>query len=71
MLKTRKWLLVVSVALVGMILSLLIGLFSMSILVSAETNYYSAERYTASDQLLQSDGTDTPIAIRTPVVGQQ
>lgn len=60
MIKTKKRFLAIIIVLLGIILlSLLMGLFSMSILVSAETDYYSAERYTASDQLLQSDGTES------------
>ena len=56
MLKTRKWLLAVSVALIGMIVSLLSGFFPSIVEAKAEMKYFSAEQYTESDQLLQSDG---------------
>ena len=61
MLKTRKWLLAVSVALVGMIVSLLISFFPSIIEAKAETIYYSAEKYTEDDGLLQDDGTHSYI----------
>lgn len=35
----------------------LIGLFPRNAEAHAETNYFSAEQYTESDQLLQADGT--------------
>ena len=57
MLKTRKWLLAVSVALVGMILSLLISFFPSIVEAKAETKYFSAEQYTEDDGLLQEDGS--------------
>ena len=60
MLKTRKWLLAVSVALVGMILSLLIGFFPSIIEAKAEMKYFSAEQYTESNQLLPPNGTPSP-----------
>ena len=60
MLKTRKWLLAVSVALVGMIVSLLIGFFPSIVEAKAETKYFSAEQYTESDQLLLPNGTPSP-----------
>ena len=61
MLKTRNLLLAVSVALVGMIVSLLIGFFPSIIEAKAETIYYSAEKYTEDDGLLQDDGTHSYI----------
>ena len=61
MLKTRKWLLAVSVALVGMIVSLLISFFPSIVEANAETIYYSAEKYTEDDGLLQDDGTHSYI----------
>ena len=60
MLKTKKWLLAVSVALVGMIVSLLIGFFPSIVEAEAEMKYFSAEQYTESDQLLLSNGTPSP-----------
>ena len=59
MIKTKKRFWAMTIILLGIIQSLLMGLFTMSIGVSAETNYHPAERYTASDQLLQSDGTES------------
>lgn len=61
MLKTRKWLLAVSVALVGMILSLLISFFPSIVEAKAETKYFSAEQYTEDDGLLLSDGTSSSL----------
>lgn len=61
MLKTRKWLLALSVALVGMIASLLIGFFPSIVEAKAETKYFSAEKYTEDDGLLQDDGTHSYI----------
>lgn len=58
MTKTKKWSQAVAILLIGMILSLLIGFFPKFVKVRAETNYYSAEQYTESDQLLQPDGTE-------------
>ena len=60
MLRTRKWLFAVSVALVGMIVSLLISFFPSIIEAKAEMKYFSAEQYTESDQLLLSNGTPSP-----------
>ena len=60
MLKARKWLLAVSVALVGMILSLLISFFPSMVEAKAEMKYFSAEQYTESDQLLLPNGTPSP-----------
>lgn len=52
-----KWNLVATVLFIGIILSLMIGLFPKPAKASAEANYYSAEKYTESDQLLQEDGS--------------
>lgn len=60
MLKKRKWLLSVSVVLVGMIVSLLISFFPSIVEAKAETKYFSAEQYTESDKLLLPDGTPSP-----------
>lgn len=60
MLKTRKWLLAFSVALVGIIVSLLISFFPSIVEAKAEMKYFSAEQYTESDQLLQADGNPSP-----------
>ena len=60
MLRTRKWLFAVSVALVGMIVSLLIGFFPSIIEAKAEMKYFSAEQYTESNQLLLPNGTPSP-----------
>ena len=61
MLKTKKWLLAVSVALVGMIVSLLISFFPSIVEAKAETKYFSAEQYTEDDGLLLSDGTSSSL----------
>ena len=61
MLRTRKWLFAVSVALVGMILSLLISFFPSIVEAKAETKYFSAEQYTEDDGLLLSDGTSSSL----------
>ena len=53
--KNRSW--TVAILLIGMILSLLIGFFPKFVDAHAETNYYSAEQYTESDQLLQLEET--------------
>ena len=55
--KNRSW--TVAILLIGMILSLLIGFFPKFVDAHAETNYFSAEQYTESDQLLQADGTES------------
>lgn len=57
MIKTKKWLLAVSIALVGMIVSLLISFFPSIVEAKAETKYFSAEQYTEDDGLLQEDGS--------------
>lgn len=52
MTKTKKWELVVAILLIGMIVSLFIGLFQKSIDAQAETTYFSAEQYTESEGIL-------------------
>lgn len=49
MIKTKKWLIAVSVMLAGMILSFLINLFPSIVEAKAETRYFSAEQYTEDD----------------------
>lgn len=58
MLKARKcsfWMTVI--LLIGMVASFLIGFIPSAVETHAETNYFSAEQYTESDQLLQADGS--------------
>ena len=55
--KVKSWNLVVSILLFVMILLFIIGFFPRSVDAHAETNYFSAEQYTESDQLLQLEET--------------
>ena len=58
MTKTKKWSCAIGILLIGMIISLVISFFPKNAEAHAETNYYSVEQYTESDQLLQADGTE-------------
>lgn len=65
MLKARKcsfWMTVI--LLIGMVASFLIGFIPSAVETHAETNYFSAEQYTESDQLLQADGSESSRDIR-------
>lgn len=57
MTKIKRWVLIVTIVLLGIIGSYLMGFTPHFVEAKAETIYYSAEQYTESDQLLQSDGT--------------
>lgn len=58
MTKTKKWSCAVGILLIGMIILFVITFFPKSVEAYTGTNYYSAEQYTESDQLLQADGTE-------------